>query len=156
MKNCVFLRNKSLIKMCLTSNCCFWLKHKSSNHYIAFSSENKINSSESGEKYAQITSTVYNESSPKHLKTNISVDFDMKGQQGIDFCILEVLFWIIDWHFALMMDLFLTNMQLIFISQNINWWTGVLWMEYLIFLSAVSTLRRHPFIHWWSINKHMM
>ncbi len=41
VKNCVFVRNKSLIKMCLTSNCWFWLKHKSSNHYIAFSSEKK-------------------------------------------------------------------------------------------------------------------
>ncbi len=39
--------------MFLTLNCCFWLKYKSSIHSIAFSSE-KVISSESGEKYAQI------------------------------------------------------------------------------------------------------
>ncbi len=28
-KNCMFVRNKSIIKTFLTSNCCFWLKYKS-------------------------------------------------------------------------------------------------------------------------------
>ncbi len=39
---------------------------------------------------------------------------------------------------VLMMDLFLTNMQL-FTSQDINWWTGVVWII-VMFLSAVWTL----------------
>ncbi len=37
-----------------------------------------------------------------------------------------------------MMDLFLTNMQL-FASQDINWWTGLVWII-VMFLSAVWTL----------------
>ncbi len=37
-----------------------------------------------------------------------------------------------------MMDLFLTNMQL-FTKQDINWWTGVVWII-VMFLSAVWTL----------------
>ncbi len=37
-----------------------------------------------------------------------------------------------------MMDLFLTNMQL-FTSQDIKWWTGVVWII-VMFLSAVWTL----------------
>ncbi len=36
------------------------------------------------------------------------------------------------------MDLFLTNTQ-IFTSQDINWWTGVVWII-VMFLSAVLTL----------------
>ncbi len=45
----VFLRNKSIIKMFLTSNCCFRVKYESIIHNIV-----KVVSSESGEKYAQI------------------------------------------------------------------------------------------------------
>ncbi len=37
-----------------------------------------------------------------------------------------------------MMDLFVTNMQL-FTSQEMNWWTGVVWII-VMFLSAVWTL----------------
>ncbi len=37
-----------------------------------------------------------------------------------------------------MMDLFITNMQL-FTSQDINWWTGVVWIIVMV-LSAVWTL----------------
>ncbi len=75
-KSCLFVRNKFIIKLFLTSNCCFWLKYESSIHNIAFSSE-KVVLSESGEKYAQIK---------HHLqaKTNMSVDFDMRGQQEMD------------------------------------------------------------------------
>ncbi len=45
--------------------------------------------------------------------------------------------WIED-TFVLMVDLFLTNTQL-FTSQDINWWTGVVWIIEM-FLSAVLTL----------------
>ncbi len=48
MKSCMFIRNKSIIKVFLTSN-----TNTSYIHNIAFSSE-KVASSESGEKYAQI------------------------------------------------------------------------------------------------------
>ncbi len=50
---CMFVSNRSIVKMFLTSNQCFWIKYKSPLHNIAFSSE-KVVSSESGEKYAQI------------------------------------------------------------------------------------------------------
>ncbi len=36
------------------------------------------------------------------------------------------------------MYLFITNMQF-FVSQDINWWTGVLWII-VMFLSAIWTL----------------
>ncbi len=52
-KNCMSVRNKSIMKTFLTSNCCFLLKYKSSIHNIALSSE-KFILSESEEKYAQI------------------------------------------------------------------------------------------------------
>ncbi len=60
----------------------------------------------------------------------------------------EALLWIMDIYFSwkqlfevrniLMMDLFLTNMQL-FASQDANWWTGAVWII-VMFLSAVLTL----------------
>ncbi len=37
-----------------------------------------------------------------------------------------------------MMDLFLTNMQILS-SQDINWWTGVVWIIVMLLL-AVGTL----------------
>ncbi len=53
---------------------------------------------------------------------------------------------------SFMMDLFFTNTQLL-ASQDINWWTGVVWII-VMFLSAVWThsdgthsLQR---IHWWA------
>ncbi len=56
---------------------------------------------------------------------------------------------------TLMMDLFLINMQL-FISQDINWWTGVVWII-VIFLSAVWTLILTAPIHCrWSIGEQEM
>ncbi len=57
---------------------------------------------------------------------------------------------------ALMMDLFLTNTQLL-ASQDINWWTGVVWII-VMFLSAVWILILTAPIHcrgsigdkWWN------
>ncbi len=43
------------------------------------------------------------------------------------------------------MDLFLINMQL-FTSQDINWWTGVVWIFVMFFISCLDSLFwRHPF-----------
>ncbi len=53
----------------------------------------------------------------------------------------------------LMMDLFLANMQLL-ILQDVNWWTGVVWITCDVFISCVDShsdgthsLQR---IHWWA------
>ncbi len=56
---------------------------------------------------------------------------------------------------VLMMDLFLTNMQL-FASLDLNYWTGVVWII-VMFLSAVWTLILTAPIHlrgsiWWAID----
>ncbi len=52
-KSCVFVRNKSIIKIFLTLNHCFQLKYESIIHNNISSSE-KVVWSESGEKSAQI------------------------------------------------------------------------------------------------------
>ncbi len=78
--------NKS-IKTFLISNYWFWLKYECSFHNIAFSSE-KLNLSESGEKYQ--AKKIQNNS-----EENVLVDFDVRGQRGIDFSLKEVLLWII-------------------------------------------------------------
>ncbi len=54
-----------------------------------------------------------------------------------------------------MMDLPLINMQL-FISQDVNWWTEVVWII-VMFLSAVWTLILTAPIHRrWSIGEQAM
>ncbi len=63
---------------------------KFSIHNIAFSSE-KVILFESGEKYAQ-----NNQNSRKYFQTNMSVDFDVRGQQGCLLSLEEVLLWIVD------------------------------------------------------------
>jgi len=65
--------------------------------------------------------------------------FEVRGRQGTDVSLEEALLWIVDayfgqkWQFNLknvpIMDLFLIIMQL-FTSQDVNWWTGVVWMDY--------------------------
>ncbi len=68
----------------------------------------------------------------------MSVDIDVREQQKIEFSLKETLLWIMDpyfdqkWQFKVktwwtMMDLFLTNTQF-FTSQNVNWWTAVMWI----------------------------
>ncbi len=75
--------------MFLTLNCCFHLKHESSVHnilniivqcFVTFSNE-KVVSSESGEKYAQIklhlqVKTVLS----KYVDGYMSMDIDVRGQ----------------------------------------------------------------------------
>ncbi len=65
------------------------------------------------------------------------VDFDVRDNRRWTFSMEEGLLWIMDSYFSrkqwfevktvLMMDLFLTNTQLL-TSQNMNWWTGVVWI----------------------------
>ncbi len=55
----------------------------------------------------------------------------------------------------LMMDLFLTNMQLL-ASQDVNWWTEVLWITrgLLVFISCLNShadgTHSLQSIHWWA------
>ncbi len=103
----------------LTSNHCPLI------YNIAFSSE-KVDLSESGKKYAQIKHRL-------QFKTHLSVDFIVKRQQGTEHwrteALKEALLWIMDLYFdqnqefkikVLMMDLFLTNIQ-IFASHDVYW-----------------------------------
>ncbi len=71
----MFIRNKSVIKMVLTSKSWFQLKYESSVHNIAFSSE-KVISSESGEKYAEIKHNLQVQTA----KINMLVDIDVRGK----------------------------------------------------------------------------
>ncbi len=88
----------------------------------------------------------------------MTVDFDVREQQGMDFTggsVIILVFWVIN---TLTTDLFLTNMQL-FSSQDINWWTGVVWITCVLLwcfyhLFGLS-FWRHPFtagvtIHCWA------
>ncbi len=66
----------------------------------------------------------------------------------LTFALEKAILCIKNWNFSwkeqfevknvLMMDLFLTNMQL-FASQDVDWWTGVVWII-VMFKSAVWTL----------------
>ncbi len=73
----------------------------------------------------------------------MSVEFDVRGQQGMDFLTAGSI--IMDygqkqWFKVKMpLDLFLTNVQL-FALQDINWHTGVVVWIIVVFLSAVWTL----------------
>ncbi len=77
-------RNKSIIKMFLTSKCCFWLRYESYIH-IAFSIE-KVISTESGEKYVQIKHSLQ----AKTVLNKYVGGFDVRGQQDwLFFFLLE-------------------------------------------------------------------
>ncbi len=72
------------------------------------------------------------------------------------FSLEEALLWIMYSYFDkkqqfggknIIMHLFLTNKQL-FVSQDINWWTGVMWYLRIIvmfFLRCLGSFWRHPF-----------
>ncbi len=93
------------------------------------------------------------------------LDFDVRDNRRRTFQLEEALLWIMDsyfgqkWRFEvkniLMMDLFLTNTQLLS-SQDVNWWTGVVWI--IVFLLSFW---RHPFTaehpllsKWWNATFH--
>ncbi len=72
----------------------------------------------------------------------------MRDNRRWTFSLEEAILWIMDSYFSqkwwfevkniFVMDLFLTNTHL-FTLQDVNWWTGVLWII-VMFLSAVWTL----------------
>ncbi len=83
------------------------------------------------------------------------LDFDVRDNRRWTFSLEEALLWIMDSYFSwkqwfevknlLMMDLF----QLL-ASQDVNWWTGVVWISCGLlwcFLSAVWTLNLMAPIH---------
>ncbi len=90
------------------------------------------------------SSTIYKQKLSKTIKINFGfwcglvdlVDFDVREQQGFGFSLEEVL-WII--HYRLVfwpqdttklkrLNLFVTNTH-IFASQDVNSWTGVVWIN---------------------------
>ncbi len=92
------------------------------------------------------------------------VDFDVRDNRRWTFRLEEASLWIMDsyfgqkWRFegknVLIIGLFLINTQL-FASQDINWWTGVVWVAcgllwcfYQLFDSdGTHSLQS---IHWWA------
>ncbi len=122
------------------------------------SSREKVVWSESGEKSAQIKHRLQ----AKTALNKYVAGFCCERQQEMDFftggsIIMDygLVFWpeVMVWRLEIkLMDLFLTNMQLL-ASQDVNWWTGVVWII-VMFLSAVWThsdgthsLQRN---HWWA------
>ncbi len=148
-KSCVFVRNK-FIKMFLTSNLWFL-------SIILLSPLKKVISSESGEKYAQIKHCLQVKTVQKTVLKKYVGEFWCERQQDMDLfteesVIMEngLIFHISYLIFknVLMMDMFLTNTQLL-ASQDINWWTGVEWITcgllwYFYQLFGLS-FWRHPF-----------
>ncbi len=86
------------------------------------------------------------------------MDFDLRGQQGMHLSsggslIMDYgLFWTdstVSSSNPLIMDLFLTNMQL-FALQDINWCTGVMWTTYRVFqLQTLIQVWNTLFVVWW-------
>ncbi len=126
VKSCVFLRNRSIIKIFLTSKCCFRLKYKS---LILISTEKR---SESGEKSAQIKHRLQ----WKHFKTNMWMDFDVRGQRRLHCrnCYYVLLTYILSTTvFKCINDGFASYKHATFCITCINWCCGLL----VMFLSAV-------------------
>ncbi len=136
---CVFVRKKS-IKSFLTSNCCFRLKHESS---------------ESGKKYAQIKHFYKQKQFKSVLNKYVS------GLFPSDSVIMNygLVFWF-DPKNILMINVFIINTAFHF-TRHVNWCTGVvcitcrlLWCVYQLF-----GFWRHPFtaedplVSKWSIAK---
>ncbi len=103
----------------------------------------------------QIKSEICTDQAPFASKncSNMSVDFDVRGQQWIDFFTGGSINMNMDWYFSqnqsfkvknILIDLFLTNMQP-FASQNINWWTGVVWFIVMFYQLFGLSFWRHPF-----------
>ncbi len=113
VKSCMFVRNKSIIKMFLTSNCCFCLKCDSYIHIAHLNQERNMHRS----------STIYKRKQSKHfLNENVggfwceraTVDGLFNGGSFI-----KDYGWF--WPEAKL------NTQL-FASKDINWRTGVVWV----------------------------
>ncbi len=104
-KICMFVRNKSIIKMFLISNCCFWIKYES-----IITLPPVVIWSESGEKSAQIKHRLQD----KTVQTTLLVDFDVRDNRRWTSLLEKVLLWTL-----LMLDLFLRNTQLLS-SPDVN------------------------------------
>ncbi len=112
------------------------------------------------------SSTVYE---PEQLETNMWLRFDVRDNNRWTFSLEEALLWIMDSYFGrklrvevkkILMDLFLNNTHILS-SQDVNWWTGVVWII-VMFLSAVWTLiltapihcrgsfAQRPQLHWFN------
>ncbi len=77
------------------------------------------------------------------------------------FSLVEALLMIMDSYFVqkqwlkCFIDRFVSYKHAAFPSQDINWWTGVVWII-VMFLSAVWTLILTAPIHRWSIGEQVM
>ncbi len=117
-KSCMFVRNKSVIKMFLSSNHWFRLKYESIIH----------NNTSSNEKVIFIRKEICRD---QELFKHMWLDFDMRDNRGWIFSLEDaLLLWIFKCSYkvikVLMKDL-LTNMHLL-ASRDINWRTGVVWL----------------------------
>ncbi len=117
VKSCMFVRNKSIIKMFLTSNWCFCLKCDSYIHSIA-----RLNQ----ERNMHKSSTIYKRKQSKHfLNENV-------GRFWCERAKVDRLFnggsFILDYvRSEVKVRVSYTNTQL-FASKDIHWWTGVVWV----------------------------
>ncbi len=102
--------------------------------------------SESGEKSAQIKHCLQ----VKTVLNNMWLDFDVRDNRRWTFSLEEALLWIMDSYFGqkqqievLMMDLFHLS------SQDVNWWTGVVWITcgllWCFYQLFGLSFWRHPF-----------
>ncbi len=109
--------------------------------------------SESGEKSAQIKHCLQ----AKTALNEYVGGFWCERQQEMNFFIMDSYFGQTWWfENALMLDLFLANTQL-FSSQDMNWWTGVVWITVDFCEVFISCLDSHSdgthslqSIHWWA------
>ncbi len=137
--------------MFLTLNHCFQLKYDSSVHNNVFSRE-KVVSSESGEKYAQIKQCFFLFIFFFQMKHWILMWEDNRGwafsPEDVLLLIMELYFGQ-KWPFNVRsMDLFLRNPQLL-TWQDVNWWTGVVWITcgllWWFYQLFGLSFWRHPF-----------
>ncbi len=88
----------------------------------------------------------------------MSVNFDVRGQQGMDFLLDEVLLYIMTRRDCLKLKwwiCFLQTCSFWLHTQDINWWTGVVWITCGLlwcFFSCLDSDGTHSLqrIHWWA------
>ncbi len=134
VKSCKFVRNKSIIKTL-----------KLYNHFESII-QNNASSSEKVHPLLSSQIKVHPHICLECFLPEIYVYFSPDSE--MTFSLEKAILRIEDYYFShkwqfevksvLMMDLLLTNMQL-YTSQDINWWTGVVWIT-VMFVSAVWTL----------------
>ncbi len=133
-------RNKSIIKMFLTLNHCFWLKYESIIH----------NNASFSEKVHLLLSLTLN-SSHIFVSSCFGLFWLVNAAWSVQISLLIQTRTLFHWRKRyyglwtrilvknfLMMDLFLTNMQLLS-SQDVNWWTGMVWIIVMFFISCLDS-----------------